>query len=143
MPREQADMGVLHSTNGGEHPAGSWKCLGCENVNWPKRTTCKKCELSREHADGGPPPSSMLHAPARPMSFGGCGNTYGALTLGPPPAQSNGKHPAGSWVCSGCENVNWPMRTTCKKCELPREQADGGSPTEKPPEGSWTCPSCS
>jgi len=33
------------------------------------------------------------------------------------------------WTCNHCQNVNWPLRTTCnnKKCGAP---------------GPWTCPSC-
>lgn len=56
--------------------------------------------------------------------------------------------PEGSWVCSGCKNVNWPMRTSCnnKKCGLAREYADDGPPcpkADKAPDGSWICSMCS
>jgi hypothetical protein len=33
----------------GEHPEGSWVCPKCQNVNWPKRSTCngKQCGETR------------------------------------------------------------------------------------------------
>ena len=64
--------------------------------------------------------------------------------------------PAGSWVCPSCNNVNWPLRTTCnrKGCLQPRpgppigsvplqqEQLRQQQQHQQAPEGSWTCLAC-
>jgi len=165
IPREQGDSGrdagtpVMQQGHNSEHPVGSWKCAACENINWPKRTSCKKCDVAREEVDAGPPPPGTRPLPPSANSFGGRmpsggygvaayamhGGMHGGMHSGPS-MHTNGKHPPGSWVCSGCENVNWPLRTACKKCELPRDGADGGPPQvpqKETPEGSWTCPACS
>lgn len=49
-------------------------------------------------------------------------------------------HPEGSWVCTFCNNVNWPLRTHCNKrgCNMPRDQNG-----QQHPEGSWSCSNCS
>jgi len=46
--------------------------------------------------------------------------------------------PEGSWVCTYCTNVNWPLRTHCNKrgCNMPRDSTEH-------PEGSWACSNCS
>jgi len=41
MPREITSGGNV------QHPEGSWACTACANINWPKRTECKKCHSSR------------------------------------------------------------------------------------------------
>ena len=41
---------------GGAHPEGSWACPSCNNVNWPKRTTCNKSTCGRPR----PAPSKDL-----------------------------------------------------------------------------------
>jgi len=127
IPRDQGDPAYLKMCAAtGENPAGSWVCTQCENVNWPKRTTCKKCGTSREQVDGGAPPPS-----SKPPRANGIGvpSHQGRPILG---TVQPGAHPAGSWSCSSCNNVNWPMRTTCKKCGISKDEGDA----------SWTCPSC-
>jgi len=128
-------------------PSGSWVCLACKNVNYPGRTSCnaRGCGLPRDEVDGGPPtaanngphggstptptvlpprsigaatatsvPAGWVPAPTALPESGGAG--AGAATPTQPAA------PAGSWVCSACQNVNWPTRTVCNKrnCGLPR-----------------------
>lgn len=99
--------GVLPAKQGGPPPEGSWQCLDCGNVNFPQRTTCngKACGRAREEVDGGPPPpgTSAIQPKTKPII----------------PA---GQNPEGSWVCPGCQNINWPTRTNCNKrgCGLPR-----------------------
>lgn len=78
-------------TPAGAHPPGSWECLQCHNVNWPKRTQCNK-------------PNCGAVRPG-----------YEALPAGAPVV-----HPEGSWSCPGCNNINWPQRTACKKCSAPK-----------------------
>lgn len=135
LPRSQADGGpVSHRPGlggvGSGIPSGSWVCTGCQNINWPLRTTCnnKTCGLPREQVDGGPPPIAV------------------SSTHGIP-----GMNPAGSWTCTVCGNTNWPLRQTCnnKSCGLPRDQVDGGTPqvsnngaNATTPVGSWSCPLC-
>jgi len=126
-------------------PVGSWRCLVCDNVNWPSRDTCngKNCGQPRHAVDGGP--------------------------VGPNPApKATRPAPEGSWICLACNNINWPQRDTCngRNCGRPRAAVDGGAPppnamvspgSEPPPAmgvlpdnapigghpaGSWQCPVC-
>lgn len=91
-------MGGMGGGGGSKHPPGSWACPKCNNVNWPKRTTCNSqgCDTAKP-ADAG----------------------MGAA-MGVP--QGQGIHPEGSWECAVCQNINWPKRTVCNKagCETPR-----------------------
>lgn len=63
------------------------------------------------------------------------------------PRDLNGiQHPEGSWACTQCNNINWPKRTECNKCRLPRAGlkpgiASLGGPQSAQP-GSWVCPVC-
>lgn len=92
-------QGAVGASTTGD-PPGSWPCVQCGNVNWPKRTACNKpgCGAPKPALYGGIPISCML--PAVP----------------PQPT-----HPEGSWHCQ-CGNINWPQRTTCNKksCNQPR-----------------------
>jgi len=103
---------------GDEHPEGSWACLMCNNVNWPKRTHCHK-------ASCGAPRSGTPTTGSTGTGGMGISNILGSLQ----PALS--QHPDGSWVCLHCNNVNWPMRTTCNKqgCGEPK----GASPPPSAP----------
>ena len=31
--------------------------------------------------------------------------------------------PEGSWTCPGCANLNWPKRTSCNRCRVPKPGA--------------------
>lgn len=93
---------MMHSGAMGNHPPGSWVCPQCQNINWPKRTVCNKqgCGAARPaETYGGYNPGQQQHQ-----------------------QQQQQQHPEGSWVCPGCNNVNWPQRTVCNKkgCQLPR-----------------------
>lgn len=65
-------------------------------------------------------------------------------------AQAAQRPPEGSWVCTSCSNVNYPLRTTCNgsSCGLLKEDVDGGPPLQatpagaENPEGSWVCSGC-
>jgi len=89
-------------------PDGAWVCIACQNINFPTRTSCngKTCGMPRCEIDGGPP-------------------AQGALTnnLNPLPVISSA--PEGSWICSCCQNENYPHRSTCNKrgCGLPKPMA--------------------
>lgn len=143
MSREEGDPQYLtHCAATGENPPGSWVCIGCQNVNWPKRTTCKKCEAPRETHDGGAPETNSPPA--------GKGKGKGNMTKSDMPQNFVhnvvGNHPPGSWTCSACQNVNWPLRTSCKMCNMEKDvsvDSGGGKGGGKSnPEGSWTCEVC-
>jgi len=93
-------------------PEGCWSCLACGNINWPTRDTCNKrsCGRPRAEVDGGQPAAQSLPA----------GNAN----------RTQATPPEGSWVCTACNNVNWPTRDTCNKriCGRPRAEVDGGPP---------------
>lgn len=136
LPREQCDGGPPGGGGGGmggkggmqmggggggggagrTYQEGSWVCLSCENVNFPLRKSCNKqeCGLPREQCDGGPPE-------------GGGGSAL-ASRLGSAGGKGGGGSPEGSWKCVSCNNINWPMRTTCnnKQCGLPKPDDIGG-----------------
>lgn len=127
---------------------GSWTCE-CGNLNYAGRTVCNKRSCGRpmpaqQHWGGNPYAAYAYHPPA-----------YAPSAAYVPIAPSSGSKtpPPGSWQCSACQNVNWPMRETCnaKGCGQPRELVDGGPPSsaapmqkQQPPapEGSWTCAGC-
>lgn len=119
------------NTGGGQNPPGSWICSGCQNVNWPLRTSCKKCSASRELVDS----DASLHS-SNPQAF------QRSSVRAAAPMPSNAVHPPGSWTCNSCGNTNWPLRTQCKKCAAPK-QDDGAESSNAAPAGSWACPACS
>jgi len=101
MDQQQASMSQSFSPNLGNNPPGSWECPLCNNVNWPRRTTCNK------EGCGAPKPTGA----ATP------GYSAPQESIAPP-------DPEGSWICTGCSNVNWPTRTVCNRrgCSLPRPE---------------------
>ena len=46
--------GFTHGESQQEHPAGSWVCSSCHNVNWPKRTSCNRCGQKRTGTEAEP-----------------------------------------------------------------------------------------
>lgn len=157
----------LGGKGGSALPAGSWKCVGCGNSNFPTRDRCngKNCGRLREEVDGGEIETSDLGGGMPAMGkgvaglVGGCGGGFGK--------GGGGNAPEGSWACLICKNVNFPNRTECngKGCGQPRSSVDGGAPVPDvggpavafranmgaynsvapgngAPAGSWSCPSC-
>lgn len=120
-------MGGMMSMQGpgGVAPDGSWVCKQCQNLNYPRRTTCNKKEC------GAPGPWSCPTCDNK--NFQGrdvcnrknCGQPRPEESvlqaLGGGNSQNQGA-PDGSWACPACANINWPMRTTCNKktCGQPR-----------------------
>lgn len=104
-------------------PPGSWKCIVCNNVNYPQRTTCNgqqgQCGLPRPAMD------------SKAMGAATASNGTVPSVSAAPPNGAGGQTPAGSWVCLACKNVNYPARTSCnaRGCGLPREEVDGGPPS--------------
>lgn len=165
--------GPADKRDSGPPPEGSWVCNMCQNINWPTRETCnrKACGAARYLADGGSPtpgakqpPKGFTPSAVQGMSspmfgmqgmqgmqamMGGGGGRGGGGGGGKP------EPPEGSWVCSSCQNINWPTRDTCnaKDCGQPRSVCDAGPPAPgqrqrggkgggTPPEGSWVCSMC-
>lgn len=99
-------------------PEGSWICVACNNLNFPTRVTCngRNCGRPRAEVDGGPPDSMTFEATAADQV------EHRAV---PAPGDAQ---PEGSWVCAACQNVNYPMRTTCNRrtCGRPRAEVDAG-----------------
>ena len=113
----------------------------------PKRTSCNRCQLTMPGHGGvriihrrsatplcavsaSPPPFLSLSL-SRPLSF--TRTRVGAVHTPPSPPTTNNnagpptrmqENPEGSWSCTACDNVNWPLRSACKRCNL----AKGGAP---------------
>lgn len=104
-------------------PPGSWKCIVCNNVNYPQRTTCNgqqgQCGLPRPAMD------------SKAMGAAAASNGAVPSVSATPSNGAGGQPPAGSWVCLACKNVNYPARTSCnaRGCGLPRDEVDGGPPS--------------
>lgn len=133
---------------GSAHPDGSWVCPSCNNINWPRRTTCNKKECNA------PKPANAQAPPAQPGGYQGVdpfavagvasypGSAYaspyappgsspygaysdplaGLFAPPPPPPPRQAGNPEGSWACPTCGNINWPLRTVCnkKECQTPK-----------------------
>ncbi|CAE7637875.1 RANBP2 [Symbiodinium sp. CCMP2592] len=90
---------------------GDWMCPACGNHNYSSRTACNRC-----------------NAP-RPSDSEEVSGSYGAAPKGGPPRESPYGAPGGSWTCVGCGNLNWPLRTACNRCKLPKQQAQQAQAT--------------
>uniref|UniRef100_A0A7S2RDG9 RanBP2-type domain-containing protein n=1 Tax=Rhizochromulina marina TaxID=1034831 RepID=A0A7S2RDG9_9STRA len=139
-------------------PAGNWTCSVCLNVNWPTRTHCnrKTCGLPRSQVDSAITGGAGLTNGAGGSTWGADPGSTGASWPaqprpgGAPGAGSRGgkEHPPGSWVCTSCSNINWPMRSSCNRCHASKDPSaillspPGPSAVTATPAGSWTCPSC-
>lgn len=114
---------------------GSWTCSACNNVNYPGRTHCnsRKCGKPRTAQDTSVPVTGM---------------GMGMPMLAAPMVRQTQAAPEGSWMCTSCQNINWPTRTQCnaRNCGQPRSAVDGGYPASAnasaAPPGSWVCNLC-
>eukprot|EP00747_Dinoflagellata_sp_TGD_P213694 gnl/TRDRNA2_/TRDRNA2_86616_c0_seq2.p1 gnl/TRDRNA2_/TRDRNA2_86616_c0~~gnl/TRDRNA2_/TRDRNA2_86616_c0_seq2.p1 ORF type:complete len:236 (+),score=39.34 gnl/TRDRNA2_/TRDRNA2_86616_c0_seq2:106-813(+) len=140
----------------------NWRCPGCGNENYASRLFCnmRKCQLARPGLS-----ASALHQQRFGPGAKGGGKMGGAggmmngmmgnygnnmmmmqQMMG---AQMVGKPPPGSWMCTACNNINFPNRTHCNKktCGQARAAVDGGYPGSAnagaAPPGSWVCRHCS
>jgi len=133
--------GTLGNTPAG-HPADSWVCKQCNNVNWPLRSVCNKKECGalgpwtcpscgNKNFQGRDVCNKRTCGLPRPDDAPGPGGRvdFEVQSKTQSPNYSNGSmersptaDPEGSWTCDACGNVNWPMRTTCNKkgCGLPK-----------------------
>jgi len=123
---------------------GPWTCPACGNKNFQLRDFCnkKQCGLPRPSTGMGMPmmtgggmKGGMPMGGMMPYMGGGKGgmSCMGGMIKGGMPMMmgmgmaggmqgSLGRHPPGSWTCKACQNVNWPLRTTCNNlrntCDL-------------------------
>jgi len=159
IPNAMGTMGATPIFKNGHSPKdmrpGDWMCPSCNNHNYADKTSCNRCGLPKPVA--GLDPGIKVAA-----SYG----SYGAampqarLTTLPPRVSPYGNRAAGNWTCSACSNVNYPLRTKCNRCGLPKEQAaqPGAQQIQVVPTmvrrpstgpgagaaaGGWTCPACS
>eukprot|EP00931_Biecheleriopsis_adriatica_P069494 TRINITY_DN43330_c0_g1_i1.p1 TRINITY_DN43330_c0_g1~~TRINITY_DN43330_c0_g1_i1.p1 ORF type:complete len:260 (+),score=50.23 TRINITY_DN43330_c0_g1_i1:84-782(+) len=118
---------------------GPWTCGSCGNKNFQGRMVCnrKSCGLPRPAAPGEmvmsmqPMGGGCMAMPPRMgmQQMGGWVQPMSVTNMQPMGVQAANLagHPEGSWSCKECSNVNWPLRTVCKKCNAL---------------GPWTCPAC-
>lgn len=136
--------GLQSQPNGAsqENAPGAWTCPACGNRNFPGRTKCNARGCGKPSPESTMPHWGKGAYPLVPQLF--------TVPVSPHAAMKGGKggknsSPIGSWVCTACQNVNFPTRDKCnaKGCGQSRELVDGGPPgTSAAPEGSWVCSSC-
>lgn len=109
----------------------NWFCE-CGNENFPNRLFCNRrtCGLAKP----GLTQAELKSSGGEYLSKGSSMPQFGGKGGG---NQAPREYEQGSWTCSFCGNVNFPLRTTCngKKngvCGQPREIADAGPPVGPP-----------
>mmetsp|Transcript_49164 Transcript_49164/g.137718 ORF Transcript_49164/g.137718 Transcript_49164/m.137718 type:complete len:320 (+) Transcript_49164:68-1027(+) len=155
---------------------GAWACSQCMNVNFATRDACNRCQLPKAQAGaagkgGAPIPgvNGNWSCPAcKNINFGtreACNRCQTARPLGMiqlspqqlqgPSQRGKGAPPLpginGNWLCPQCQNVNFPQRDVCNRCQAPRPpQASVGGADGAKPDGAfsvtgasgWACPLC-
>lgn len=98
-------------------PPGDWMCPGCNDHQFARNATCRRC---------GTP---------RPSGVGGCA----IATNGMPPGQMK----QGDWNCPGCGDLQFARNSQCRKCATPKPLIEGGGTSFQPlMGGDWLCPGC-
>mmetsp|Transcript_14405 Transcript_14405/g.39569 ORF Transcript_14405/g.39569 Transcript_14405/m.39569 type:complete len:554 (-) Transcript_14405:91-1752(-) len=127
---------------------GNWGCPVCQNINFGMRTSCNRCQT--------PKPQDEMLAPQHMEPSHQGGRTQG----GAPIAGLDG-----NWACPMCSNINFPMRTSCNRCQTPKPQDEstldelanffeaqvehaapqkgGKGPPMAGLDGNWACTNCS
>ncbi|KAF4677248.1 hypothetical protein FOL47_002487 [Perkinsus chesapeaki] len=126
---------------------GGWKCIRCKNINFREKLFCnmRKCQSPRPlepwtckdcgHEEPNPlAPRCSECSAVRPLTREDCivihAHATGDIPLQFQPhsltVQQFIKAPRGAWICSSCNNVNWPARTRCngKNCYKSRGTDD-------------------
>jgi len=83
---------------------GNWLCPQCQNVNFPQRDVCNRCQAPR------PPQASV-------------GGADGAK-----PDGAFSVTGASGWACPLCENVNFSPGGLCSVCSLPKPDSEQKTP---------------
>lgn len=156
-------------------------CPSCSAHNYASKTACHKCNIPK--MGGG---MAMAGCGGCGMGMGGCGGYGMGMPMGgcgmgmggcgmaqqgsygmaqnfnasqnrsaPYSAGATGD---GNWTCPSCSNINFPMRTACNRCKLPKGSmgmqgmpqmqmqmpammAGMGMPANMR-QGDWLCPAC-
>lgn len=146
----------------------NWTCFNCDNLNYPLRTQCNKCRMSKAEAVAPETRAGRMATGDGHWQCSACGNGNYHFRLecnkckaerpprtvrsnpyaydsgygqGYPVQQYNNSYtqqshqstPTSSWICTSCQNVNWPKRTKCNKCGLEKSAANP----------NWVCAHCS
>jgi len=117
---------------------GAWGCPHCCNVNFKVRMVCNRCQTPRPQSSA-EPAQHLAQVPPQPQN--------GSFQKGPVAGVD------GNWACPQCQNVNFPGRTACNRCQAPKP-----APTFTPQptyakgvgkggpvagvDGNWECPLC-
>ena len=143
---------IAPETHAGRLAAGDsqWQCSACSNNNYHFRLHCNKCKAERPprqaaaqlYHNGGYTNSSYTSTnssfctsnssyPVQQYSTSYAAQQYAGGSVAA--QQYTGAQDGGvSWICTGCENVNWPRRTACNKC--------GADKSAQSP--NWLCSQC-
>jgi hypothetical protein len=133
--------GMMGGLGGRPGRQGDWQCRGCSNTNYAFRAECNKCKLPKP-AGGG---ASLLGVdPLEQEAMAAYGPGFADHFQGAAPGFQNpyyqnvafmGGHPGlaqqqqmggmgggqqqqqGGWICSSCQNNNYPFRTKCNRCQ--------------------------
>eukprot|EP00435_Cladocopium_sp_Y103_P020168 s882_g4.t3 len=134
---------------------GDWMCPSCGNHNYADKKNCNRCGLARPlDMTGGAPVTRAGYgaatAPpvqrASPYGFNGkipkqqwqamVQNAYADAPVATPGPGGKG---VGGWVCPACGNYNYPHRSNCNRCGVPKETRISKAGLR---EGDWICMAC-
>lgn len=132
---------------------GNWACPSCQNVNFPQRDACNRCQTPKPDGEFDELEQQFAAEVAQLAAPRGGGARGGG---GAPVAGVEG-----NWACPSCSNVNFAVRTACNRCQTPRAHAapaghggrgavvmvdaSGRTQTGKPiagVSGNWECTNC-
>ncbi|KNC81591.1 hypothetical protein SARC_06092 [Sphaeroforma arctica JP610] len=104
---------------------GDWMCPACQNHNFARNQSCRKCNGPR--VEGGGPPMHVRQ-PGPPMGGMGppmhAGNPHqGGMPHGGGGIPANFR--PGDWMCPACNNHNFARNNSCRSCYAPKQ---GGPP---------------
>ncbi|CAL1134971.1 unnamed protein product [Cladocopium goreaui] len=134
---------------------GDWMCPSCGNHNYADKKNCNRCGLAKPlDVEAGAPGYGGYGAAvapvqrASPYGFNGkipkgqwnamVQNAYAPVAAAAMSPVAAGKG-AGGWVCPACTNYNYPHRTNCNKCGIPKETRISKAGLR---EGDWICLNC-
>ena len=149
-----------------------WKCTVCENINFSYRVYCNKCDLPKaqigqEIPDSGvpqtapapPPPAEQPPAPI--TGYPNSVTTQNPAGIMPQQSMSSTQSSmprkqytilydevedtSKNWKCYNCDNDNFPLRSACNKCTLPKAEAMAPETQVERilfEDKDWICPQC-
>jgi len=105
---------------------GDWRCSNCNENNFAKRDTCRKCNTTKGNAH--PSFGTGQH------QVEGYGHNQIDVTV-----------KKGDWICESCSDLNFANKKACRKCgnTRPFKNAIASNPDDviKKP-GDWECSVC-